>query len=112
MLPEINTPKKPDNNTAGIISKYFPHRKETVKTANPKAELMAAMLPLNATSPNSSATIILMPMKAVKITTLVPLVTISLKKMRPNIALKKGAAANRSMALATEVTWIEYIAPA
>ena len=77
MPPEINTPKTPDNKTADIIYKNFLHRKETVKTANPKAELMAAILPPNAASPNLSATIIVMPMKAVKIATLVPFVIIS-----------------------------------
>ena len=53
--------KRPDKKTAGSISPVRPHRSATVKTAKPNADPSAARLPLRATSPDLSATMIAIP---------------------------------------------------
>ena len=55
---------KPDKNTAGNISVFFPHLRETVNIEKPKAETTPAMPPFKELEPTLSKTIIEIPANA------------------------------------------------
>ena len=97
----------PDKKTAGSISPVLPHRKATVKTANPKADPIAAKVPSVEPSALWPETIIEMAMIATNIAIQVAGRTRSRRKIQPRIAVIKGAVAKSSSALATGITWSE-----
>ena len=99
--------KRPDRNTAGSISPVRPQRNATVKIAKPKADPSAAKLPLIATLPDLSATMTAIPAIAMTIAIQVARRTRSRRITHPSTAAINGAVANKSMAFATEVFWME-----
>ena len=101
----------PEANTDGIISIFLLYRKFTVNSAKPKADPIAAKLPLKLELPKSFQTIIKTPQKATIIDTMVEKVTFSARKYEAKKAVIIGAHANKIRALAAEVCWGEYIPP-
>ena len=83
---------KPDNKIEGIISADFPHRKATVKMANPRADPNPARVPIKAPPSVCPITIIAMPILATKIATPVLRLTTSFRNIQPKIAARNGAA--------------------
>ena len=98
--------KTPARNTVGMVSSTWRQRKATVNEANPSAETKAATLPAKWPIEIPSLTITAMPAVAASMAHLVPERTLSFNRTLPRMAAKKGAAANRNMALATVVFWI------
>ncbi len=74
-----------------------------VKMANPSAENSAAALPVIRPSEIPSMTMMATPSIAIKVAIQVALRTFSLSSTQPSIAAKKGADANKNIALATVV---------
>ena len=104
-------PITPEANTDGIISIFLLYRKFTVNSAKPKADPIAAKLPLKLELPKSFQTIIKTPQKANIIDIMVEKKTFSARKYEAKKAVIIGAHANKIRALAAEVCWREYIPP-
>ena len=96
-------PNSPDKNTAGSLSPDLPHRKATVKTAKPKADPSAEILPLSTLAPDLSASMMEIPTTAITMDIQVAIRTFSLRQIHPRTAAINGVVAKRSIAFATEV---------
>ena len=95
MLPKI---------IAGSIFLKFPHLSESEKPAKPKAEISAAIFPLNPVNDRPWLTIIRMPKIDRPSAIQVDLYMGSLKIGQANSAVISGAVANKNAAFAIEVS--------
>ena len=104
IIPEISAEKIPPKIIAGSIFLKFPHLSESEKPAKPKAEISAAIFPLNPVNDRPWLTIIKMPkidrLNAIQ----VDLYIDSLKIGQANSAVIRGAVANKNAAFAIEVS--------
>ena len=96
--------KMPPKIIAGSIFLKFPHLSESEKPAKPKAEISAAIFPLNPVIDRPWLTIIRMPKIDRPNAIQVDLYIGSLKIGQANSAVISGAVANKNAAFAIEVS--------
>ena len=93
------------------MSSNFFQRRVIVKNAKPNADINAATLPIIRPIEIPSQTMITTPTKAAIMDIHVTFRTCSLRSSQPKTAAKKGAAANKNIAFATDVVWIAKMPP-